>query len=114
LLGLDLAFAHLSLRRVVLAAAVDKPPLLSNDRDTFMKSVTLLNPYAMRDSDRDVIAAAVAKGRTRVVAAATSSTGPDTFEVLADEIALDGWRRRAARWEMAHDPRRLPSLFSLN
>ena len=114
LLGLDLAFAQLSLRRVVLATAVDKPPLLSNDRDTFMKSVTLLNPHSMRDADRDVIATAVARGRARVAAVASSPTALDAFEVLADEIALDGWRRRATRWEIAHDPSGLASFFSLN
>ncbi len=114
LLGLDLAFAQLSLRRVVLATAVDKSPLLSNDRDTFIKSVALLNPHSMRDADRDAIATAVARGRARVAAAASVRTAPDAFEVLADEIALDGWRRRAARWEIAHDPSGLASFFSLN
>ncbi len=129
LLGLDVAFASLTLRRVVTESATSAPVLLSNDRDTFTKSVALLNPYTMRDEERDAIAAAVAKGRARVEGAViaagvrTSADGvgsvdatdtPDTLDGLAAEIKLDGWRRRAAQWDAAHDPRRVPSFFSLN
>ena len=52
-----------------------------------------------------------ARGSTRwsLPTAPTEALG-----MIAAEIRLDGWRRRAAQWEIAHDPRRVSSLFSLN
>jgi len=114
LMGLDLAFAKLLLRRVVLDDGSSSPTLLSNDRETFTKSIALLNPYEMRDTERDAIAAAIAKGRARVDAMVTSPAPAKALGVIAAEIKLDGWRRRAAQWEIAHDPGRVSSLFSLN
>ncbi len=116
LLGLDVAFARSMLRRVVLADAEYTPVLLSNDRETFTQSVALLDPYSMRDADRDAIAAAVSRGRTRIEAVVVTGAGSaqrDTLGMIAGEIKLDGWRRQAAQWDIAHEPSRLLSLFSL-
>jgi hypothetical protein len=112
LLGLDVAFANLTLRRVSLESSGNAPALLANDRTTFTKTVALLNPYALRDSDRDLMATAIEKGRARVSAAAT--VGPAALNALADEIRVDGWRRRAAEWEIYHGSRTLLTLFSLD
>ncbi len=35
------------------------------------------------------------------------------WEEAADQIRMDGWRRRAGRWALTHDAALLPSLFSL-
>ena len=35
------------------------------------------------------------------------------FDALADEIRLGGARRRALQWTLAHEPDRLPTMFSL-
>jgi hypothetical protein len=113
LMGLDIAFAKVLLRRVIMDDVAPGPVLLSNDRDTFTKSIALLNPYGMRDADRDAIAAAISKGRARIDAMVTSPAPNQALGVVAAEIKLDGWRRRAAQWEIVHDPGRVPLLFSL-
>jgi hypothetical protein len=87
------------------------PKLTSNERDTFAVSVSLMNPYALRDEDGDRIVEGIATGTTRVLALGAN---PGGFDALADEIAMGGARRRAIRWTLAHDPDRLPAMFSLS
>jgi hypothetical protein len=108
LLGLDVALAHLALRRVNTDHALEAPKLTSNARDTFASSISLLNPFTLRDADRDAIAGAIENG-TRRVAVAT----PAGLDTIADEIALDGARLRAIRWTLVHEPERLASMLSL-
>jgi hypothetical protein len=107
-LGLDVALASLTLRRVDTGRVGDAPRLTSNERHTFAVSVALMDPFALADADRDAIADAIARGAARVAALT-----PESFEAVANESVLDGWRRRAAMWSMAHDASRIPSLFSL-
>ncbi|MBI4487240.1 MAG: hypothetical protein HY655_14650, partial [Acidobacteria bacterium] len=107
-LGLDVALAALGLRRVDTTRVADMPTLTSNERQTFAVSVALLNPFDLSDADRDAIAEAIARGRARVAAIT-----PQSVDRLADEIAMDGWRRRALRWSLANDAMRTVSLFSL-
>jgi hypothetical protein len=38
---------------------------------------------------------------------------PAILDALADEIAMDGWRRRAVAWAIASDPARVAWYFSL-
>ncbi|MFI5179264.1 MAG: hypothetical protein ACHQO8_11895, partial [Vicinamibacterales bacterium] len=108
LLGLDLALAHLALRRVNSDHAIEAPKLTSNARDTFASSISLMNPFALRDADRDAIAGAIDRG-TRRVAAATEAA----LETMAGEIAMDGARLRVFRWTHAHEQDRLTSMLSL-
>jgi len=61
--------------------------------------VALLNPYEMRDADRDAIAAAVSLGRTRIEALVAPAAPPGGLDQIATELKLDGWRRRAAQWD---------------
>ena len=68
LLGLDIGLAPLALRRLNFERVLEAPKLTSNERDTFAVSVSLLNPFALRDADRDAIADAIARGTRRVVA----------------------------------------------
>jgi hypothetical protein len=70
-----------------------------------------MNPFALNDRDRDTIVDAVARGRQRVAGLASN---PASFAQVADEIQLDGRRRRQAIWAMTHATGRLPSLFSLS
>jgi len=91
-------------------AILDAPTLTSNARDGFATSVALLDPSKLVDEDRDAIASALARGRARVAALATDTAAVD---VVAREVALDGWRHRALRWTLAHGPADPASLFSM-
>jgi hypothetical protein len=109
-LGLDVGLAPLALRRVNFERVLDAPRLTSNERDTFAVSVSLLNPFALRDVDRDAIAGAVERGRRRVQALSRNGTDLDR---LADELVMEGWRRRALRWTFTNEPDHVLSLLSL-
>jgi len=67
-----------------------------------------MDASALKNADRDAIASAVQRGRERVAALT-----PASFEAAAEEIHMDGWRRRAVRWDLASEPARVPSLFSM-
>src|SRR6185295_18310975 len=67
-------------------------------------------PFELYDRDRDEIAAAVERGRARVAALAVN--GPP-IDAVADEIRMDGWRRRALKWTVVHQPDRVGSFFSM-
>jgi hypothetical protein len=109
LLGLDIALAPLSLRRVSLEGVLEAPRLIAPEREAFALSVSLMNPYVLRDADRDAIADAIARGTRRVQAMDTR-----TVDAIADELSLDGSRRRALRWTVAHDAPRAASMLSLS
>jgi hypothetical protein len=119
LLGLDIGLAQLSLRRLNFDRVLEAPKLTSNERDTFALSVSLLNPFALRDADRDAIADAVARGQRRIGAlrnggqAAARAAADAAFEAMADELSIEGWRRRAVRWMAVHEADRVPAMFSL-
>ena len=119
ILGLDIGLAPLALRRLDFERVLEAPRLTTNERDTFALSVSLLNPFAMRDVDRDAIADAVAGGQRRIGAlrnggqAAARTAAETAFEVIADELQIEGWRRRSVRWMLAHEPDRAASMFSM-
>src|SRR5207248_1485971 len=108
LLGLDVGLSALSLRRINSDRIVGPPALTSNERDTFSMSLAMMNPFVLRDEDRDAIGEGLRRGRSRVAALTA-----DTFDGAADAIGMDGWRVRAGRWMLAQrDPQSLLSLFS--
>jgi hypothetical protein len=119
ILGLDIGLAPLALRRLNFERVLEAPRLTTNERDTFALSVSLLNPLLMRDADRDAIADAVAAGQRRVGAlrtgghAAAKTAAETAFEAIADELQIEGWRRRSMRWMLAHEPDRVASMFSM-
>ncbi len=119
LLGLDIGLAPLALRRVNFERVLEAPKLTSNERDTFAQSVSLLNPFALRDRDRDAIADAIARGQRRIGAlrnsgqAAARTTAASAFDAVADELSIEGWRRRAVQWMLVHEADRVPAMFSL-
>jgi hypothetical protein len=109
LLGLDVALAPLALRRLNFERVLEAPRLTTNQRDAFAVSVALLNPYDLRDADRDRIADAIDRGTRRVAAL----SGEGAVEAAADEISVEPWRRRAIRWTFAHERNRVTSLLTL-
>jgi hypothetical protein len=111
LLGLDLALAPLALRRLNFDHLMHAPKLTSNERDTFAVSVAVLDPYALRDADRDAISDAVARGAVRVLELMTNPSGLDA---IVDELSIDAARRRALKWTLANDNGRFPSMFTLS
>jgi hypothetical protein len=118
-LGLDIGMAPLALRRLNYERVLEAPKLTSNERDAFALSVSLLNPFDLRDVDRDAIADAIERGRRRIGAlTGRAASGPRAsadaaFDAIAEELTLEGWRRRAVRWMIAHEPNRVPSMFPL-
>jgi len=119
LLGLDIALAPLALRRLNFERVLEAPKLTSNERDSFALSVSLLNPFQLRDVDRDAISDAVGRGRRRVAGlrtvnatGATATAAETAFDKVADEIAMEGWRRRAVRWMLKNEGDRIPTMFS--
>jgi hypothetical protein len=119
LLGLDVGLAPLALRRLNFERVLEAPRLTSNERDTFALSVSLLNPFSLRDADRDAIADAIARGQRRLGAlrnggqAAARAAAESAFDAIADELSMEGWRRRAVRWMLVHEADRVASLFPL-
>ena len=111
LIGLDVGLAPLALQRLAGDALVGPPMLGSVDRETFARSVALLNPYALRDAERDRIGFRDSGGP----AARCPGPAPTlTLDALADTVRMDGWRRRALHWTAANEPERTLSLLSLN
>jgi hypothetical protein len=109
LIGLDAALAPLSLRRLMSDDLPGPPRLGSNDRESLARTVALLNPFALRDAERDTIVAAVRRGRDRVQALGSDAD----VEALAAAVRMDGWRRRALQWTVAHDPASALSYFAM-
>jgi hypothetical protein len=110
LLGLDLGLSSLALRRTSLGALPEAPTLRSTDKDIFTQTIALLNVFELRDGDRDVIVEGIARGGERIAALAGHI---DALDAIADEIMMDGWRRRAVRWSLVNDPQHVPTFFSL-
>ena len=110
LLGLDVGLGTLALRRLNFERVLEAPKLTSNERDAFAISISLLNPFELRDADRDAITDALARGRRRVGALVNADAAG--FDEIADAIALDGGRRRAIRWAAAHERDRIAAMFS--
>jgi hypothetical protein len=108
LLGLELGLSGFAVRRLTSDVMPAAPVLAPSERDVFTKSVALMNPWLLRDDDRDEIAAAIERGRRRVTAL---GHGDGDWPGLADEISLDGWRRRAVRWTLEQEPDRVLSFF---
>ncbi len=109
LLGLHIALAPLVLRRVNAEGVLEAPRLIAPERESFALSVSLINPFALRDADRDAIADAIARGTRRAQAMDVR-----TVDAIAEEVGLDGSRRRALRWTVAHEPARATSFFTLS
>ncbi len=110
LLGLDVALARLSLRRLDASLMPPEPRLVSSERQTASLTVSLLNPLALSDAARDEIAAALARGRARLDALDTNQADVDE---AARDAGLSAWRRESLRWTIAHDGANRATQLSL-
>src|SRR5439155_789054 len=50
------------------------------------------------------------RGRSRIAAMIGDAAA---FDRVADELSMEGWRRRALRWMLAHETERVGAMFSL-
>ena len=101
LLRLDLALAHLALRRLDSSEMPTPGALPANSRRTLALTVALLDPRALADDDRDAIAAALSRGRARAAALAKE---PATVDAVARDAGLSEWRSNALRWALEASP----------
>ncbi|MDR1990213.1 MAG: hypothetical protein LBQ09_08290 [Acidobacteriaceae bacterium] len=110
LLNLDVALASLQLRHRTMERILTVPKLSSLDRAAMSVNVVLLDPRTLSNDTRDGIAAAMNEGRRRVMAAVSR---PQEMAAIADELGLDGWRRRALVWVLDHDRESIDEQFTL-
>jgi len=108
-LALDLAMAQLALRRISVDRVPESPMLNLMQRDGFAASVAVLNPQSLTDQDLDAIAESVDRGGARLQAVVA---GRESVDAIVGAIGMDGWRTRALRWTITHEPARAASLFS--
>ncbi|MGE0702303.1 MAG: hypothetical protein AB7F99_03425 [Vicinamibacterales bacterium] len=111
LLGLDIALAPLSLRRLSSDLPPDAPSLSSIEREAFAVSVALVDRRRLNDGDRASIAAAIRRGRGRV--AGLRADQDPAIQSVVTELEIDARRERVLRWTLAHAPDAVPSVFSL-
>ena len=97
ILRLDLALAHLALRRLDSTEMPAPSVLPANSRRTLALSVALIEPRALADEERDGIAASLARGRARIAALTTDPSG---FAAAAADAGLSEWRTNAAEWSL--------------
>jgi hypothetical protein len=110
LVGLDIALAPLNLRRLSMDGLDTPPRLPSIERDGFAVNVALLNARRLTDADRDRLVDALRRGENRLQ---QLRADPGSLDRLADEISLDGWRRRSLRWVLQNEPDSIENQLSL-
>lgn len=109
LLGLDIGLSRLLLRRIADQQMPKAPTLTLNDLATLSRTVAGLVALDLRDADRDEIAAAIGRGRTRVARARTL----DEWAVLAQECGMSESARQLLPWIASRQREVLPDLFAL-
>jgi hypothetical protein len=107
ILALDIALGQLALRRTA-ASAEPSRVLGDNERSTFMRSFGAMNAFGLSDAAQSSLAAAERRGRARVAALAAPQ-----LQGIADEVRMDGWRRRAVQWSFSNDPAAVPGYFTM-
>ena len=108
-LGLETALSRLLLRRLDPSAMPGEPRIGSQDRQTVMLTVALMNPAALSDAARDDILTAVGIGRARVT---SLPQNPTSLEDVARDAGLSEWRRYGLAWALA-EHRDIAPLFSV-
>jgi hypothetical protein len=110
LLGLDIALARLSLRRLADNEMPVAPTINLNDLLTLARTVRVLRPDDLTDADRDRIVEAIARGRARVAAAGADL---EALRALAGEAALPAAVQQTLPWTLTRTPDLAPALFAL-
>jgi hypothetical protein len=99
LLGLEVALARLSLRRIDVDAIPAGPRLDEVTRQRFVVDAALARPSEVSDTERDLLAAALTAGRARVRDLVDEPAG---LAEVASRLSLDNRRVNALRWALAH------------
>ena len=103
-LGLDVGLARLGLHRIRLDLPHREPTLNESDRRTLMTTMALTQP-----ADLDQTAASSLAGWIRTGRALLSE--PARLRPLLTPLGLDGRRRQATAWALAHQPQTLAAMF---
>jgi len=109
LIGLDLGLSRLFLRRVADQQMPAAPTVTLNDLGTLTRTGVAMVSNDLEDRHRNELAAAIARGRARVMAAPTVGD----LEALARECRMSDTTRQLLPWVMARQRDVLPSLFAL-
>jgi hypothetical protein len=110
LLGLDVALARLSLRRLSSTKAPRPPTLSAANLDALAMQVTLGNPRLDTPGVLASIATSLARGREALRAA---QVNPGALDELASRVNMDAGRRGVLAWMLEHEPERVPEMVSL-
>ncbi|HJU41594.1 MAG TPA: hypothetical protein VJ691_02230 [Vicinamibacterales bacterium] len=110
LLGLDIALARLTLRRLADNEMPVAPTINLNDLLTLARTVRVLNPEDLTNADRDALVASIARGRTRVAAARNNL---NELLALASEAGMSHAIRQTLPWTLTRTPELVESLFGL-
>ena len=108
LLGLDVTLAEFWLVRLSQKPPARPPTLYHLERRAMIEAVALVEPAALNDTDRDIIASAIRRGRDRLLRAGTAAEAT----ALAAGIGLSSVRRSLLQWIAAHDHPRLQAFLS--
>jgi hypothetical protein len=107
LLGLDVALSDFWLTRVSLKAPPRRPSISSEERNSFIATVPLVEAGSLTDADRDRIGATIRAGRARARALV-----PADAVAIADAVAMEPIRRTVLPWMVENDAPRVISFFS--
>ena len=109
LLRLDLALAHLALRRIDPTHVPAPFSISTLDQRSLARTIALIEPRTIADGARDAVAGAIARGRGRV---ADLVSHPDALDRIGLDAPLSEWRVAGIRWLLANDAARVPNAFT--
>jgi hypothetical protein len=110
LIGLDLALARVALRHLAEDQLPSAPTLTTNDYATLARTTVSMASGTLADDDRDRIAAAIERGRQRVIAAGHEASA---LRALAHEVNVSTTTLQLLPWLLANTPEAVDSVFSL-
>jgi hypothetical protein len=108
LLALDVRLAEFSLLRLSARPPAHRPTLNDEDRRVLTETAVLVEPAALTDADRDMIAAAIRRGRESLAAVRT----PAEAIAVADQVPLSPSRRTLLAWAVTREPERVATYLS--
>jgi hypothetical protein len=110
LLGFDVTLSQQVLRRIVTDKVPGPPTITSMDAQMVTEGVALAVPFDYSDADREVIVAAIARGRSAVEHLARE---PEAWPAVAARAGIRDVRRNLVPWVLANEPEHLLEMVSL-
>jgi hypothetical protein len=110
LIGLDAGLSRLTLRRLTDAQLPQAPTLTLNDFATLTRTIVALIPTELSDDDRDALAAAIQRGRQRVLDARGNL---EALRALGHRVQMSAATRQTLPWMLQRDPESILGCFSL-